>query len=189
MRGPDQGPCAIPPALCVVYVALRLHMPECFFAIVMAHKKGKRRNCGRCKLRAATAHRRLRGGERLRGPLRGLLARWPVRRVLLATAAKNFFEVDIPEALALAVLREAALHIARRLHGKPPQALRPEGTPNVKPPGQHHMCSHKWQVVYQLGTVHLTMSRHCMHEGRHLPYVFVQGSLRPVLGVAHVFDS
>ena len=34
---------------------------------------------------------RLRGGERLRGALRGLLARRPVRRVLLATAAKMFF--------------------------------------------------------------------------------------------------
>ena len=64
----------------------------------------------------------------------------------------------------------------------------PRGAPNVKPPGQHHLCSHKWRVVYQLGTVHLTISRHCLHEGRHLPYVFVQGSLRPVVGVAHLFD-
>ena len=50
------------------------------------------------------------------------------------------------------------------------------------------MCSHKWRVVYQLGTVHLTICRHCLHEGRHLPYVFVQGSPRPVVGVAHLFD-
>ena len=44
------------------------------------------------------------------------------------------------------------------------------------------MCSHKWRVVYQLGTVYLTMSRHCLHEGGHLPYVFMQGSLptRPI---------
>ena len=86
------------------------------------------------------------------------------------------------------MLREAALDIARRLHGTPPQALRPHGTPNVKPPGQHHICSHKWRVVYQLGTIYLTLSRHWVHEGRRLPYVFVQGSLRPVVGVAHLFD-
>ena len=104
------------------------------------------------------------------------------------TAAKIFFQVDFPEALAPAVLRDAALDMARRLLGKPAQAFRPEGTPNVKPPGQHHMCSYKWRVVYQLGSVHLTMSRHCLHEGRHLPNVFVQGSLRPVVGVAHLFD-
>ena len=28
----------------------------------------------------------------------------------------------------------------------------------------------------------------CVHEGRHLPYVFVQGSPRPVVGVAHLCD-
>ena len=86
------------------------------------------------------------------------------------------------------MLRDAALDIARRLHGAPTQAFRPGGTPNVKPPGQHHLCSHKWRVVYPLGTVYLTLSRQCLHEGRHLPYVFVQGSLRPVVGLAHLFD-
>ena len=130
----------------------------------------------------------MRGGERLRGALRGLLACWPVRRVLLASAAKSFFQVDIPEALAPAVLRDATFDIARRLPGQPAQAFRPEGILNVKPTGQHHMCSHKWWVVYQLGTVYLMISRHCLHEGRHLPYVFVQGSLRPVVGMAHLFD-
>ena len=157
----------------------------------MTRKKGKRRNRGRRRHRRsqeATDRRRLQGGERLRRALRGLLARRPVHRVLLATAAKIFFRVDVPEALAPAVLRDAALDIARRLHGTPAQAFRLEGTHNVKPPGQHHMCSHKWRVVYQLGTVYLTLSRHCLHEGRHLPYVIVQGSLRPVVGVAHLFD-
>ena len=80
------------------------------------------------------------------------------------------------------------LDIARRLHGAPIKAFGPEGTPNVKPPGRHHVCSHKWRVVYPLGTVYLTLSRHYLHEGRHLPYVFVQGTLRPVVGVAHLFD-
>ena len=83
-----------------------------------------------------------------------------MRRVLLATAAKLSFQVDVPEALTPTVLWDAALHIARRLNGRPAQAFRPEGTPNVKPPGQHHMCSDKWRVVYQLGTVHLMISRH-----------------------------
>ena len=45
------------------------------------------------------------------------------------------------------MLRDAACNIARRLHGKPTQAFRLEGTPNVKPAGQHHMCSHKWRIV------------------------------------------
>ena len=94
----------------------------------------------------------MRGGERLRRALRGLLARRPVRRVLLASAVKIFFHVDIPEPLAPAVLQDAVCDIARRLHDEPAQAFRPEGTPNVKRTGQHHMCSHKWRVVYGLGT-------------------------------------
>ena len=130
----------------------------------------------------------MRGGQRLDRALRGLLARRLVRRVLLALAVKIFFQVDIPEALAPAVLRDAACDIARRLHGEPDQSFRPEGTPNVKPTGQHHMCSHKWGVVYGLGTVYMTISRHSLHEGRRLPYVFLRGSLRPVVGVARLFD-
>ena len=104
----------------------------------MTRKKGNKRNRGRHRHRRsqeATARRRLQGGERLRRALRGLLARRPVRRVLLGTATKIFFRVDVPEALAPAVLRDAALDIARRLHGTPTQAFRPEGTPNVKLPG------------------------------------------------------
>ena len=102
-------------------------------------------------------------GRGVAGSLRELLARRPVRRVLLASAVKIFFQVDIPEPLAPAVLRDAACDIARRLHGKLAQAFRPQGTPNVKPAGQHHMCSHKWRVVHGLGTVYLTLSRHSMH--------------------------
>ena len=104
----------------------------------MTRKKGKRRNRGRRRHRRsqdATAGKRLRGGERLRRALRELLAVRPVRRVLLVTVAKIFLHVSIPEALAPAALRDAALGIARRLHGTPAHALRPEGTPNVKPPG------------------------------------------------------
>ena len=121
----------------------------------MTQKKGKKRNRGRHRHRRsqeATARRRLQGGERLRRALHGFLARRPVRRVLLSTAAKIFFRTNVPEALAPAVLRHAALDIARRLHGKPAQAFRPEGTPSVKPPGQHHLCCHKWRVEYPLGT-------------------------------------
>ena len=77
----------------------------------------------------------MQGGERLHRALRELLARRPVRRVLLGIAAKIFFRVDVPEALAPAVLRDAALDIARRLHRAPAQAFRPEGTRNLKPPG------------------------------------------------------
>ena len=84
------------------------------------------------------------------------------------------------------MLRDAACDIA--WHGEPAQAFRPEGTPNVKPTGQHHMCSHKWRAVYGLGTVYMTISRHSLHEGRCLPYVFVQGSLQPVVGTARLFD-
>ena len=36
--------------------------------------------------------------------------------------------------------------------------------------------------------MYMTISRHSLHEGRRLPYVFVQGSLRPVVGVARLFD-
>ena len=168
-----------------------LPVPRCFSAPVMARKRGKRRNRGRPAHRrspAVVAQRRMRGGERLDRALRGLLARRPVRCVPLASAVKIFFQVDIPEPLAPAVLRDAACDIARRLHGEPAQAFRPEGTPNVKPTGQHHMCSHKWRVVYGLGTVYLTISRHIMHQGRHMPYVFGQGSVRPVVGVARLFD-
>ena len=84
------------------------------------------------------------------------------------------------------MLQDAPLDIVRRLHGKPAQAFLPGGHPGVKPPGQHHLCCHKWRVEYPLGTIYLTLSRHCLHEGRHPPYVFVQGSLRPVVGVAQV---
>ena len=41
----------------------------------------------------------MQGGERLGRALRGLLARRPVRHVLLVLAVKIFFQVDIPEAL------------------------------------------------------------------------------------------
>ena len=116
----------------------RLPVPQSFFAPVMVGNEGKRRNPGRHRHRrspAATARRRLRGGERLRGALRGLLARRPVRRVLLATDVKIFFHVDVPEALEPVVLRGAAFDIVGRLQGRPAQAFRPEGTPNIKPPG------------------------------------------------------
>ena len=166
-------------------------LPQSYSTPVKARKRGKGRNRGRRRHRrspAATARRRMRGGERLGRALHGLQARRPVHRVLLASAVKIFVQVNIPEALAPAVLRDAACDIVRRLHGEPAQAFRPEGTPNAKPTGQHHMCSHKWRVVYKPGTVYLTISRHSLHEGRCLPYVFLQGSLRPVVGVAHLFD-
>ena len=60
----------------------------------MTKRKGKRRNRGRRTHRQSPAHvarRRMRGGERLNVALRGLLARRPVRRVLLALAVKIFF--------------------------------------------------------------------------------------------------
>ena len=69
-------------------------VPQSFSAPVMARKRGKRRNRGRRTHRrspAAVARRRMRGGERLDRALRGLLARRPVRRVLLASAVKIFF--------------------------------------------------------------------------------------------------
>ena len=86
------------------------------------------------------------------------------------------------------VLRDAACDIARHLHGEHARAFHPEGTPNVKPAGEHHMCPHKWRMVYGLGMVYMTISRHRLHEGRRLPYVFVQGSVWPVVGVARLFD-
>ena len=80
--------------------------------------------------------RRPPGGGCGAGAVCRLLARRPVRRGMLATAAKILFQVDVAETLAPAVLWDAALNIARRLHGTPAQAFIPEGTPNVKPPGQ-----------------------------------------------------
>ena len=50
------------------------------------------------------------------------------------------------------------------------------------------MCSHKWRVVYRLGTVYMRISRHSLHEGRRLTYMFLQGSVRPLVGVARLFD-
>ena len=67
-------------------------------------------------------------------------------------------------------------------------AFHPEGGPNVKPPGQNHMCSHKWQVVYGLGTVYLTLSPHRMYQGKRMPYIFVQGLVRPLVGVVRIFN-
>ena len=118
---------SLPCGCCVLRLPL---LRPVLFTRVMTRKKGKKRNRGRRRHRRsqeANARRRLQGGERLRRA-RGLLARRPVRWVLLGTAAKIFFNTDVPEALAPAVLRDAALDIARRPHGKPAQALRPEGT-------------------------------------------------------------
>ena len=88
----------------------------------MARRRGNRRNRGRdqsLRFPAAAASWRMRGQEQLGRALRGLLARRPVRRVLLGSAAKIFFQIDVPEALAPAVLQDAACDIARRLHGEP----------------------------------------------------------------------
>ena len=74
------------------------------------------------------------------------------------------------------MLRDAACDIARHLRGEPAQAFRPEGTPNAKPAGRHHMCSHKWRVVHGFGMVYMTLIRHNMHRGRRMPYVFLQGA-------------
>ena len=112
-------------------------MPQCFFAPVMARKKGKRRNHGRRLHRrspAAATLRLLRGGERLRGALRGLLARQPVRRVLLAMAAKTLFQVDVPEALAPAALRDTARHCAMLARSACP-GLPPRGHPECQATG------------------------------------------------------
>ena len=72
--------------------------------------------------------RQMRGGEWLGRALRGLLARHLMRRVLLASAVKIFFQVDIPEPLAPAKLWDAAGDIVRRLHGEPAQAVWQSGT-------------------------------------------------------------
>ena len=130
----------------MVFICLHVLLFCCVPA--MARKTGKRCNRGR------RTHRRSRaaGGEcgwgALDRALCGLLARRPLRRVLLASAAKIFFHVDIPEPLAPAELRDVACDIARRLHGEPTQAFHPEGTLDVKPVGQHHMCSHKFSPIY-----------------------------------------
>ena len=60
------------------------------------------------------------------------------------------------------------------LHGALAQAFRLEGTPNVKPPDQNHMCSHKWRVMYGLNTVYLTLSQYRMYQGKRMPYLFGQ---------------
>ena len=167
---------------------LLLLRPSVFFACVMTRKRAKSATVGD----AGTGdHRRrppgggCRAGSACAGPSAGC---WPGGQCAGCYWAQPRRFFSGLTSLAPAVLRDAALDIAQRLHGAPTQAFCPEGTPNVKPPGQHHLCSYKWRVVYLLGTVYLTLSRHCRHEGRHLPYVFVQGSLLPVVGVAHVFD-
>ena len=76
-----------------------------------------------------------------------------MRRVLLATAVKIFFPVDVPEALAPAVLRDPALDIARRLHGTPAQAFRPEGTPNVNTQQIMASMKKKWDDYVSLNDV------------------------------------
>ena len=111
-----------------------------------------------------------------------------MRRILLASGVKVFLQVDILRHLAPAVLREAACDIVRHRHGALAQAFRPEGTPNVKPPDQNHMCSHKWRVVYCLGTVYVTVSQYRIYQGKRMPCLFVQGSVGPVMGVARPFN-
>ena len=73
--------------MCGVCCFCFCYAPMFFFAYIMTRKKDTKRNCGRRRHRRsqeATARRRLQPGERLRRALRGLLARRPVRRVLLA---------------------------------------------------------------------------------------------------------
>ena len=109
-------------------------MPQFFSAPVMARKRGKRRNRGRRQHRrspAAVARRRMRGGERLDRALCGLVACRLVRRVLLVSGVKIFFQVDIPKALAPAVLRDAAWDIVRCLHGEPGYAIAPNNSSNL----------------------------------------------------------
>ena len=113
---------------------------------------------------------------------------WPVAQYNVLLAVKVFFQVDIPGLLAPAVLRDAACDIAQRLHGAPAQAFSPEGTPNIKPPARNHMCSHKWWVVYSLGMVYLTLNQLRMYQGKRMPYLFVQGSVGQVMGVARLFS-
>ena len=115
----------------VVFICMPV--PQFFSVPVMARKRGKRRYRGlrtQRRSQAAVARSRMRGGERLDSALRGPLARRPVHRVL-ASAVKIFFQVDIPEPLAPAVLRDATCDITRRLHSEPVHAFRPKGTPNV----------------------------------------------------------
>ena len=83
---------SLPYGCCVLRLLL---LRPVFFTRAMTCKKSKKRNRGRRRHRRsqeATARRRLQGTERLRWALRGLLARRPVRRVLLGTAAKIFFQ-------------------------------------------------------------------------------------------------
>ena len=127
--------CLSPPCGCCVLRLLLLR--PVFFTHVMTRKKGKKRNRGRrrhTRSQEAPARRWLQGGERLRMALRGLVARRPLLRVLLGTAAKIFFRTDVPEALAPERLRDATLDIPRRLHGKPAQAFRPKAPPTSSRP-------------------------------------------------------
>ena len=112
--------------------------------------------------------------ERLRRGIQGLYACGPVRCVLLVSAVK-IFQVDIPRRVAPAVLDAAACDITQGLHGARAQAFRPEGTSNVKPLGQSHMCSHKWLVVCDLGTVYLTLGQYRPYQGKGMPCIFVSG--------------
>ena len=117
----------------------RLAVPHSFFAPVKARNKGKRRNHGRRQHRrspAATARRRLQGGECLRGAVRGLLARRPVRRVLLATAAKIFFEVNVPRPLRQRCCRTPHSTLHGACTGSLPRLSAPRA-----PPSSRHRAS------------------------------------------------
>ena len=90
-----------------VWLVLCEHMPmpQSYCAPVMAPKRGKRRIRGRRLHRrspAAAAWRRMRGEDRLGRALRG-----PVHHVLLASAVKIFFQVDIPEAISRGTCTES----------------------------------------------------------------------------------
>ena len=130
-----------------------------FFSRVMTRKKGKKRNRGRRRHRRsqeATARRRLHSGERLRRALRGLLARRPVRRVLLGTAAKIFFGTDVRGAGAAAGRRakHCAAPAREACPGVPPlghpqrQATRP-APPVVPQVASGVPAGHRLLVVEQ----------------------------------------
>ena len=119
------------------------------------------------------------------------LARRPVRRVILGHQARLIFTQPCAEQEAPALL-QAAVDLATRLQCSPEQAVRRNGDPDVKVPGQRHHCRHRWRILVEGaggGVVYLSLSTHHREGSVGLPYVWVQGTPALVWRVAGFFRA
>ena len=154
-------------------------------------KRARGRRGGRPHRRSgqAAARRWARAQEQVREVRSRRLAWCPVRRVILGTQARLIFAQLCVEWVAPALLQAAAVDLAARLRASPDQATL-RGNPDVKVPGQRHLCCHCWRMVVEGeggGVVYLSLSSHHRGGGVSLPYIWLQGIPAVVWRVAGFF--